>query len=52
MKTDGVFNLTNRGQNLKLNVYFSINEITKEKLDLIEKKTKLNLSRFKKKLKK
>ena len=48
MKTDGVFNLTKHGQNLKLNVYFSINEITKEKLDFIEKKTKLNLSRFKK----
>ena len=36
---------------LKLEVYFSMNKITKEKLDYIEKETKLNLSKFRNKIK-
>ena len=33
-----------------IKIYFAINKITKEKIDLIEKGTHLNMSEFRKKL--
>ena len=34
----------------KVGIYFSVNKITKEKIDFIEKETNFNLTEFKKKI--
>ena len=46
MKTDSFYSLSNSLKNKKIKRYFLINKITKEKLDLIETKTKINLSNY------
>ncbi len=51
LKSDVFHMLNDNIKYLKLNVYFALNEITKEKLDYIEKETHLNLSIFRNKIK-
>jgi hypothetical protein len=51
LKSDGCHHVDDNLRLLKLKVYFSINKITKEKLDYIERETKLNLSTFRNKIK-
>ena len=52
MRTDGVFPLTDSLIKYKIKTYFDINKITKEKLDLIENRTKINLSNYRNRIKK
>ena len=51
LKSDVYHQVDDNLRLLKLEVYFSMNKITKEKLDYIEKETKLNLSKFRNKIK-
>ena len=51
LRSDGCHELTDKLKYLKLEVYFGLNEITKEKIDFIEKETKLNLSKYRKYIK-
>ena len=51
LKSDVYHKIDDNLRLLKLEVYFSMNKITKEKLDYIEKETKLNLSKFRNKIK-
>jgi hypothetical protein len=46
-KGDGVFGYNERIKMHKINLYFNYNKITLEKINFIENKTHLNLSRFK-----
>ena len=52
MKTDAFYIINEKVQLNKIKKYFKYNEITEEKLDFIEQKTKLNLSEYRKKIKK
>ena len=51
-KGDGIFGYNNRTKMHKINIYFGYNKITIEKINLIENKTGLNLSKFKLKMNK
>ena len=51
LKSDACHEVNDNLKYLKLEVYFSLNEITKDKLDYIEKETKLNLSKFRSRIK-
>ena len=51
LKTDVFHSMNDNIKYLKLKVYFSINEINKEKLDYIENETHLNLSEYRNKIK-
>ena len=51
-KGDGVFGYNNRIKMHKINLYFSYNKVTSEKINYIENKTNLKLDKFKLKLKK
>ena len=51
LKSDVAHELTDNLKYLKLQVYFILNEVTKEKIDYIEKETKLNLSKYRKYIK-
>ena len=51
MKTDAFYIINEEVQLNKIKKYFKYNEITEEKLDFIEQKTKLNLSEYRKKIK-
>lgn len=46
MRTDAIFKNTTKINLEKINTYFGYNKITKEKLDLIENRTKINLTKF------
>ena len=51
-KGDGIFGYNNRTKMHKINLYFGYNKITNEKINLMENKTGLNLSKFKLMIKK
>ena len=52
MKTDAYHKLTKEVQLMKIEKYFTYNEITNMKLDYIENRTNLNLSEYRKRIKK
>lgn len=52
MRSDAFYRKGEDKRLFKIRRYFAYNEITKEKLDFIEKKTKLNLSEFRNRIKK
>ena len=51
-KGDGIYGYNNRTKMHKVNLYFGYNKVTIEKINFIENKTGLNLSRFKLMIKK
>ena len=51
-KGDGIFGYNNRIKMHKINLYFGYNKITMEKINFIENKTGLNLTKFKLMIKK
>ena len=46
-KGDGIFGFNKKNQYHKIDLYFKYNKITKEKIDFIESKTGLNLTKYK-----
>ena len=51
LKSDVIHNLDNRLKLLKIEVYFTINQITLDKINYIENKTKLDLTKYREKIK-
>ena len=52
MKGDGIFGFNTKNKINRIQIYFSFNKITKEKINYIEKRTNLNLSLIKKNINK
>ena len=51
IRGSAVHGMGNNYKLLRIKVYFALNDITKEKIDFIEKETGLNLTKFRKKIK-